>query len=149
MKSPFTIFIASLIFLAGFNALADGKVYKWTDDSGLTHYTRYKPTTHKWQEVDAPPPPPSVSYDLNKDAAEQIRGAAEKKKKADSTATAQTDDADFKEQQCKTAKANMDTLKTGARVRYTDEEGNQVPMPEEQRASRLQEAQKNIDFYCK
>ena len=119
-------------------------LYKWVDENGRVHYTQTKPTKHQSLELNAPPPPPSESFDLNKPFAEQIRARSPAKPGERAPAGQTTSNSDL----CATVRANLSALQNNARVRYKDKEGNLVIMPEDVRQQKLKETQEQIGKYC-
>ena len=136
------------ILLVFFCSLGIADVYKWTDDKGITHYTQYKPLKYKSELVDAPPPPPSSAPDLNKPYAEQINQVGQQRRQQQAASKASASKDDFNAQQCSTAKKNLNMLRSEGRVSFIDSSGEKVYFTDEQKQSRIQEAQKQIEFYC-
>ncbi len=64
-----TAVLLAVLLLAGFgHALAADKIYKWTDDNGVVHYSATPPDQIEAEPVDIrrgpPPPPATVDADL-------------------------------------------------------------------------------------
>lgn len=151
MKSSLIIIAALLSTLLSMNVMAVSGVYKWTDDKDQVHYTQYKPTNYESVEVDAPPPPPSVTYDLNEKWAEQIRNSAaasKNKKKQARRDKLGVSDTEKRQKNCEVAKNNLMILENQRIVSYTDESGDKIRMGEEQRETNIQDAEKQIAFFC-
>ena len=134
--------IPATLCLAVCAAAAGAGPYKWVDENGRVHYTQTKPSHTPSQELGAPPPPPSDSYDLNKPFADQIRAAGQPSGRT--PPASQTANPD----QCALARANLNALQNNARVRYQDQDGNLVIMPEDVRQQKLRETQEHIGEYC-
>ena len=137
------VFLILLLFIG--QVFAD--VYKWTDEKGVTHYTQYKPLKYKSELVDAPPPPASDAKDLNEPYASEIeKRAQQRKQQAASSASSSKDD--FNVQQCNTAKKNLNALRAQGRVSFINSSGEKIYMDDSEKQSRIQEAQKQMEFYC-
>lgn len=142
MRTLFSL-IALTLMLSSTAAYSLG-VYKWTDEKGHVYYGQTKPTDFKFSEVNAPPPPPMDSPDLNKPFADQIRSKATGSKPPPPAETAQS-----KAAKCKIARTNLTQLQTNARIRLANADGSATIMPEDQRQAKIAESKKQIEFYCK
>lgn len=136
------------LLLLLFSSLGFADVYKWTDDRGITHYTQYKPLKYKSELVDAPPPPPSYAPDLNKPYAQQIEKSGQSLRQQQAASKSSSSKNDFNAQQCATAKKNLNALRSEGRISFVDSSGQKVFMDDAEKQSRIQEAQKQIEFYC-
>jgi hypothetical protein len=149
-----TLMIIGLLLLVP----AHAGVYKWVDEQGNVHYTQYPPAdaSIKARELNKPPPPPEDVVDVNepfrleiesRSSNRKIREEAEAKKKAQKTGKIK--DAD----KCQRARSNLAVLQTGGAGRgtgasFVDEQGNRIKMDDEQRAERIKQAQKQVDYFC-
>ena len=135
--------VMPLALLLGSTAIvAHPKLYKWIDEKGQVHYGQTRPMQYPAREVPTPPPPPAHTPDVNKPFIDQIREARDKaaKPKQEKTPNAEL---------CKLAQSNLNALLYNARVRYENDEGVSVIMPEDVKQQKLQETQEQIDKYCK
>lgn len=144
MRTPLSLLLLFL-FLISTTAMAT-KLYKWTDEKGNVYYGQTKPTDFKAIEVNAPPPPPADSPDLNKPFAEQILG----KDGGKSSGPAPSSDIDpaTKASQCAKARNNLTNLQNNARVRTKNPDGSVRLLSDEEKEAKLKESQKQVDYYC-
>ncbi|TNG00407.1 MAG: DUF4124 domain-containing protein [Gammaproteobacteria bacterium] len=137
---------------------AHAGVYKWVDPQGNVHYTQHPPAdaSIKAREINKPPPPPEDIVDVNepfrleieaKSKNQKVREEAEAKKRAKQT-------RDVKDaEKCERARSNLAVLQTGGAGRgsgasFVNEAGERIKMDDEQRAERLKQAQKQVEYYC-
>ena len=144
-KSQLTI----LIFTTVFSAFSVADTYKWTDESGNVHYSQEKPMNYEFTRVGAPPPPPSDSRDVNKDFTRQIEEKAAERKGGGAPEIQTAAQKEAASGNCATAKKNLETFQNNARIRYKNDLGQSVIMTEEERADRLEQTKKSIEYYCK
>lgn len=121
-------------------------IYRWVDSKGKTHYSQSKPLDHEYTVIDAAPPPPADSPDLNKPYAEQID--AKTKNKAEDVEKTSAAKPEKNDDQCETARNNLSKLQAAVRVGYTNEAGETVYLDDESRATRMAETQKYIEYFC-
>lgn len=141
------LFIFSML-LAAKAGFAD--VYKWTDDKGTVHYTQHKPLDNEAELVDDVLPS-SVAHDkadyideINRRGKErQIRRGQQREKDK-----GQGLNDDFNAKQCNAAKKNLQLLHSGDRVTYVGVDGNDIDIADDEKESRIAEANKQIQFYC-
>lgn len=125
--------------------------YTWVDDQGVTHFSQFPPE-HGQVRVITPytsrPPTPAAQTESPEAATaeppEQPQPAepsAEEQAVKEQLETVRADN-------CRKARANLNTLTTGGRLRYTDAEGNVRFLTDEERQTRIEEAQGQIEEYC-
>ncbi len=145
MKTLFRLVIISLslgICLSVFSADTISKVtYRWTDIDGIVQYTER--------------PPVNVDYEIITVTAsggqEIISKSAEEAPKEEGATVESTLDGVImaNKRNCEIAQQNMEVLTNIARIRVSDEKGeNRILSPEEKQA-RVDETQKQIDTFCK
>jgi len=142
-KSQLTI----LISIAVFSSFSVAGTYKWVDAQGNVHYSQEKPLKGKFTEIGAPPPPPSVIVDVNEEYARQIENKAAARrgqKSRPKTTQEKTANAEL----CQTSKKNLLTLQGFARVNYVNDEGVKMRMSDDEKAARLDQTKKDIEYYC-
>jgi hypothetical protein len=144
-KSQLTI----LIFATVFSTFSVAGMYKWTDESGNVHYSQGKPLNYEYTKVGAPPPPPSDSRNVNEDFIRQIEEKAAERKGGGAPDLQTAEQKEAASANCVTARKNLETFNNNARIRYMNDQGRSVLMTDEERAERLEQTQKSIDFYCK
>ena len=145
MRTLFSLIALTLLLTS--TAAQSTRLYKWTDDKGHVYYGQTKPTEFEFMEVNAPPPPPIDSPDLNKPYADQIRGKTTEP--AGSKTKQATSSADDRAAKCKIARENLTALQTNPRIRVANPDGSASIMSEETRQQKLTESKKQIDYYCK
>lgn len=117
------------------DALAD-RLYKWTDENGVTHYT------------DSPPPDRAYeTRSVDPDAAEAA--SAERREAAEQDGAAADAPASPVDQNCTRVRANLATLESAAGVTMDlDGDGTAEELTPEQRAEQLELAQRQVEAYC-
>lgn len=141
--------IVVLLTLALLYAPGFAEVYRWVDSEGNVHYTQEKPRDHEAQTVNVPTvPPPTSTQDVNRSYLEQLDEQAQAKDQQQKRLNEQASKSDFNAQQCDTARKNLSTLQAGGRIAYVNAGGETVTITEEEKASRIAEAQKQIQFFC-
>ncbi|MEJ2668766.1 MAG: DUF4124 domain-containing protein [Gammaproteobacteria bacterium] len=148
----------TLMLLPCLSSSADNQVYRWVDESGITHYG------------EAPPKEETTAVELirtrkdySSDAA-SARTAYEKKQKADSETQAKTDDSKHStadadaliaernkkiEESCKTAQQNLNVLTSHGRVREKSTNGEeQRYLSEEEHQNRIRETTEYLNENC-
>jgi ParB-like chromosome segregation protein Spo0J len=140
--------------LTGFATISTtyADVYKWIDDEGVTHYSQRPPTSEKAQLIKTPPPPSLNQEESAKERVNQLleqqqteREARQKQQEEQRQAAEQ---AEIKQQNCQTAKHNLQQFQDNPGRRYQDAEGNITRMVEEERQQRIQDFQKQINEFC-
>ena len=145
------------------------EIYKWKDSNGVVRYSDKPPSAKTPYEsigskkaTVAPPPQPAENAELKKPAAtdktEQKKSstsqdtnaikrqqAAEETKKKDQSKETELKQ---KQQNCATAKANLQTYKQGGRIYKATENGEREFMSDADIAQGLAQAEKDIDQYC-
>lgn len=129
---------------------ASAQVYRWVDKDGKVHYSDKKPKDAPVKEM------PIESQPSDPEAAEktmaELRAAntditttdAERKKVADEMANANAD----KERRCKSARADLELLKSVNRYFTVDDKGNRVYDNDAQLESRRVVARAKVADLC-
>lgn len=126
-------FLMSTVALA-----APSKVYKWTDSKGQTHYSQHPPANTQTEVIK---PQTGHSDPVNYSTSEP---KSDKEKSESSPAAAAPKD----KERCETARKNVETLKTYARIRIKGEDGEFRYITPDERAQKLAEANKAIEESC-
>ena len=131
-----------------------GKIYKWTDSEGQVHYGE-RPPSGQAKQMRVPTGPPHSPSPAEKPASQQEATQKlldsfdkERKEKAETEAKAAEEKA-RREKNCSSAKRRIAGLKIGGRQYEVDEQGNRHYLNEAEIQSRLAEAQKYADKWCK
>lgn len=124
--------------------------YKWVDETGSTHFSQVPP----------PPPAPAEIIKINPSAAitpivSEFETAEPEADATEQNEQQQTSEDQLAQQQqafaenCKIAKENKQLYQDNPGRRFIDADGNVTRLTEEERQAKIQESQKQIDFYCK
>lgn len=145
MKALIKLIMVSIglsICLSAFAANTISKVtYKWTDDQGIIQYTERPPKNNAYEQIT-----------VNASGGQEIKivNAEESvNKSAETTETALDEVVRANERNCKIAKQNMEVLANLARVRVSDDKGENRFLSPEEKQVQVNETQKQIDIYCK
>lgn len=136
----FGVIIASSVAQAGF---------KWVDEKGITHFSQFPPPGRDVQVIntgsarpagdETPPPQPATPAPAPKAAPEKSAEQAAQEQKLEA----------MRQENCRRARSNLNTLTTGGRLRYTDAQGVVRFLTDEERKQRTEEAQGQVDEFCK
>lgn len=133
-----------------------GQVYKWTDDSGVVHYTQTPPpggiATQKIQDPPPPADPPETIRQEQQKLQQQLDAVDERRVVQEEQEAERKDRkelAEINEQNCVTAKNNLAKLQQGGIKRYLTPEGEVNRLSDEDRQRRLAEANQQVDHFCK
>ena len=146
---PISIVLA-LCFAAASAHAGQGQVYKWTDASGVVHYS------------DAPPPKDVANVqtvrvsggDRPHAIAQDTTESGDQPKDTQSgnpapQTTSMPDTADNRVKACDTARNNLDLLNSKFPVSVTGSDGKAQALDDKQRQSQIADAQAQIALYCK
>ncbi|BAU76556.1 DUF4124 domain-containing protein [Metapseudomonas furukawaii] len=142
------ILAGSLLLVLSASALA-GQVYKWVDAQGVTHFGAQPPdgqaATSVNTSVPKPQPLPKLDSEMGDLPETQPVGdqkAIDEKVKAE-VASQEAERRTY----CENVRTNLAQLQNNPRIRM-DINGEVRRLTEEERQSRIQEAQKAIDENC-
>lgn len=154
MKVTTGLLAATFVGLMLSQSALAGKVYKWVDSSGVTHYDEQAPSSGGAETL-------KTKETLPSDHEKALKGLELTKKKiADDQQTRlkKISDAEEKKKdqeaeqsqsgQCDTAKSNLQLLESKSRIRETSASGEVVAMTEEQRQAKMTKYRKYIEVYC-
>ncbi|RDX37550.1 DUF4124 domain-containing protein [Kangiella sp. HD9-110m-PIT-SAG07] len=153
MISKKAFIVSALLALSvSFAAAANKPIYKWKDDQGNIKYTQSKPprgtefetiyqrqSNSSEQQSQSSRPTQSNTTDTQ----DQMIAAQESQQKS-----ARQANKEILQKNCEIAKNNSDTLTNSPRV-FTEIDGERRLLTDEERSSKLEAAQSNIDKYCK
>lgn len=152
---------AALICALSITATAD-QVYTWTDENGVTHFSDREPPDTDTQVIDMAEKPGGVTYSKPQEAsageavAEDTTAAAEpdaspgqqrREQIAASSAERRAAQAD-QNAMCQKQRELLARLEPARRVYYTDENGAEMRMDDEQRMQAIAETRNYIARYC-
>lgn len=133
-----TLSLACCLLVSSQAWAAPDKVYKWTDEKGLVHYSE-RPPLGKQTEIVKPEIGHSEPVDYG-------TAAADKPKEENKAASAK---ASLKDpERCDAARKNLDTLKTYARIRIKGDDGQLRYLTPEEQQQKTAEASKAIEESC-
>jgi len=138
------------IILALTTSTAAAAMYKWTDADGSTQYGQYPPAGVQAERVKTSPQPASqpqpapspqqrlkeLEQQQQKQSEKEIEAAAEKQK------------AETIKKNCEIAKNNLAGLQMGGHRLTRLPDGSYTRLSEEERLSRVADAEKHIKEYC-
>ncbi|RCX29857.1 DUF4124 domain-containing protein [Thioalbus denitrificans] len=125
--------------------------YTWVDDQGVTHFSQFPPEHGEVRVINPYVPRPVTPPAEAKSPDAMSAEPAEPPRPAESSAEEQAVKQQLetvRADNCRKARANLNTLTTGGRLRYTDAEGNVRFLTDEERQARIEEAQGQIEEYC-
>lgn len=153
MKSIQTLVLLALPLLMGSEA------YVWTDKNGVLNYTQQAPPPGIKSErirfreggpsirVDeATPTLPSAESTANQNLSPEQQQMLDNLKQAE--AARQGEVAKIREANCTKARQVLERLSVTGRIRVRDEAGGERAMPEDERQSRINEAQQAVVVNC-
>jgi hypothetical protein len=139
MKSRIAFMFSLSCALASGSALA-GKLYKWTDEKGLVHYSEHKPVNLNSEVIKtktghSDPVPPVATTPV---PTGDTKAAAE----ADTKAALKDPE------RCASARKNQETLKTFARIKVKGDNGEYRYLTPDEQKQKIGEANKAIEESC-
>lgn len=143
------IVVAFCLSLAGLAAAQDKKMYQWTDENGVVHFSDTRPEGLDAKTLDMPADKPASGSNPYQQT-DSVPSLADQKRQelARKYDQAQTDIA-LNEANCAALQAELARLEPNRRVFYTDEEGETVRMDDVERANRVAELKSQIARDCK
>lgn len=140
------VLLAASCFMIGAYA-TDQQVYKWTDASGVVHFS------------DAPPPKDAKDVQLMRvsgsDRPRSVETAANGEPGSGAegensgTPAAPPDPKDANAKACATARNNLEILNSKMPVSVTGPDGKALPLDDKARAAQIAAANANVELYCK
>jgi len=145
----YSVLLLILGLTAGASAAAV-TTYKWVEADGTVQYSQTPPLGIPFEQIEAEPGAPPVAaqerLEATKKRVEELRtqrlerdkeAADVEKKKAEQMG------------RCRQAQSNLNTLRTGSRLRYTDAAGQVKFLSDEERQKRLSTAEEQVQKYCR
>lgn len=129
--------------LAGGNAWA--AMYKWVDDQGNVQYSQTPPPDRQAQTL-KPPPPPPVSAKQAQKQLDRSRESLTTVPPPSADIEADKKQAEIDRHNCAAAKKNLDIYRRHRRILNTKHQV--VVLTDEQRATKIKDAQEAIKKYC-
>ena len=138
------------IFLALTTTTAGAAMYKWTDADGTTQYGQYPPAGVQAEHIKAnpkPASPPQAAPSLQQRLEELEQQQQKQAEKANEAAT-EKQNAETIKKNCEIAKKNLAGLQLGGHRLTRLPDGSYTRLSEEERLSRVAEAENQITEYC-
>jgi len=151
--------IGSVLLIAISSQSAADQIYRWVDDKGVVNYTQLKPRDADAEAITtqggvhaakAEPAPstttavtdPATGQPLSPEQEQMLEGlrAAERSRQAEI--------AKLRAENCQQSKDILARLTVKNRIRVRGDDGEYRVMAEDERQSRISEAQENIAQYC-
>jgi hypothetical protein len=152
--------ILMVLLLALLSMNANAEIYKWKDANGVIRYSDVPPPSNVPREslgtkkVVAPPSAPSsTETSAQKKSPEAGREGDAIKRQEDAEAAKNKErvkeaELKLKQQNCATAKGNLQNYQHGGRVYKMNEKGEREYMDDADIAKNLEQAKKDVDEYC-
>jgi len=154
------IAVAILLSSLAICAQADG-IFKWKDENGVVHFGSQPPQEQQVEVVKKPKSERYKQWEAKQQAeadakagGKSAQDTAQKPAKDAAEQAPQQDRALSKAEQavraqrCRMAQSNLQELSSHARVREIGSDGKMRVLPEEERQSRISQAQQNIQTNC-
>lgn len=142
-----------LALTAPLQQLAAKDVYKWVNDAGEVQYTQLPPPNGiEATRVQSGPPPADNPAAINADLEAQVEAMDERIEDRATAARKSELEAEIERvtrNNCETAKKNLALLQQGGVKRYRTGEGEIIRLTEEDRQQRIDEANSQIQEFCK
>ena len=142
-----------LALTAPLQQLAAKDVYKWVNEAGEVQYTQFPPPQGTEAiEVQSAPPPADDPADITSGLDEQVEAMDQRNKDRETMTEKSELEAEIERvsrNNCETAKKNLALLQQGGVKRYRTGEGEIIRLTEEDRQQRIDEANSQIQEFCK
>jgi hypothetical protein len=131
-----------------------GKIYKWTDDDGKVHYGE-RPNGGNAKQISVPrsaphnTAPAPQSTNKNDTAKKFLEGVAAERKEKNEASEKAAKEKEIADKNCSIARRQAAGLKLGGRQFEVDEKGERNYLDEAAIQTRLDEALKNVEKWCK
>lgn len=141
------VLLALSCFMIGAYA-ADQQVYKWTDASGVVHFSDAPPPKDakdvQLMRVSSSDRPRNVDSTPNSETGSNPEG-----ENGGTPAAAPADPKDANAKACATARNNLEILNSKMPVSVTGPDGKAIPLDDKARAAQIAAANANVELYCK
>lgn len=144
-----SLLLGSTLLLMVFNAAAEGDIYRWVDDQGVTQYTQYPPIGRSSEKISQRHSKASSS--AQEKLQQQNDGLSQRRELKNLTGTLTTaEQKDHQQRQafCAKAQQNITMLKNRLHVSEKKADGSVVALSAEQKAAKIQKIQAQIKEHC-
>lgn len=153
---PLLALVGLVMALVLLSSPALGDVYKWVDKYGKTHFGDRPPDAKSAEKVKIKPPPTEAQRREAQARADELIKRQSKEAHVKETLNAERQSAEHKQamadnersQRCRAAQRNLQILGMGRPVYYTNEDGEEVYVSDNEREMQKKEAQSDVDKYC-
>lgn len=143
--------LCGLIALFSSTGALAAKVYKWTDEKGITHFSEHPPLNTKTTVIK-----PQIALGESSESSAETASSAASSKASTTSAAASAAAAAAAEhaaamkdpQRCASAKQNAETLKTYSHIKVKEDNGEYRYLTPDEQAQRLKEANKAAEESC-
>ena len=145
-----TLLFIALCLFAG--TLAAGKMYRWVDEQGVTHYTQSPPPKGEVTEIKKPPPPaisPEEAQRKLTEKQQRLEDLREDRDLAKQKGQEETEQQERLSKNCEGARNNLSRLEGNPRGRWKGEDGEYRRYDEKERQAKIKEAKAQIQEFCK
>jgi hypothetical protein len=136
------------IILALTTTVAAAAMYKWTDADGSTQYGQYPPAGVQAERVKVSPLPAAQPAPSPQQRLQELEQQQQKQAEKEAEATTEKQTAETIKKNCEIAKKNLANLHMGGHRLTRLPDGSYTRLREEERLSRIAEAEKHIKEYC-
>ena len=130
------------------------QIYRWTDDSGITHLSQFPPegknNNFKVEKIQVSIPiDKPQKEESNKERMENIKKYIEERESARKMQIESSKTAQINKKNCALARKNLDLYQSGQRIRtrINDNSDTQI-LTEKERLKRIKRSEKNVQSYC-
>jgi len=156
--TKFSLLLVTVLSLVYLPAAMAGKIYKWVDEQGNVQYGAQKPESGA-QEIKVKTKP-ADSTSANEDDAEAAAGEKKETKEnsdaekvkvgsEEEAAAIEQKNAETREKNCSIAKRRAAGINQGGRLYEVDEKGERTYWDDNTRKAKMDEAQAQINEWCK
>jgi hypothetical protein len=150
LSKPAMIFVAVAALGIAVSAHAE-KMYQWTDENGVVHFSDKKPQGQDFKTVDVPTAPTTGTVSPIPPGTDQAAPSAAQQRRDEIAQSRQQsrEKQAANEAQCAAWQAEVDRLEPHRRVFFTNEEGETERMDDVERTNTVAELKKKIAENCK
>lgn len=136
------------IILALTTTTAGAAMYKWTDADGSTQYGQYPPAGVQAERIKVSPQPASQPTPSPQQRLKELEQQQQTQTEKETEAATEKQEAETIKKNCEIAKKNLTGLQMGGHRLTRLPDGSYTRLSEEERLSRVAEAEKHIKEYC-
>lgn len=142
MRVSIPVLYGFIALLSCTSAMA-AKVYKWTDEKGITHFSEHPPLNTKTTVVK-----PQIALGEYSEASSEAASSSGATSSKAATAAAERAAALKDPQRCQDARSNLETLKTYTHIKVKEDNGEYRYITPDEQAQKIKEAAKAAEESC-